>query len=262
VLSYTPADRTMMVDSPQQTGEDGRLLVSLCTYNERQNLERLVPEIFEQLPAAHVLILDDNSPDGTGEYADQLAAANPRVHVLHRPGKLGLGTATIAALRYAIEHGYEHWLNMDADFSHQPRHLPAIAAGRGRVDVMIGSRYVPGGNVVGWGLKRHLMSRTINAYARLTLGLKTRDNSGSYRCYALEKLRLLDLGRFRSNGYAVQEELLYRCKQVGCTFEETPITFEDRRWGESKINKTEAALAVWVMARLLLDRMLGVPVRK
>lgn len=252
----------MTDDSPQDARHNSRLLISLCTYNERQNIERLVPEIFEQLPAAHVLILDDNSPDGTGEYADQLAAGDARVHVVHRPGKQGLGTATIAALRYAIDNGYDHWLNMDADFSHHPRHLPAVAAGRGRVDVMIGSRYIPGGKVVGWGLKRHLMSRTINVYARLTLGLKTRDNSGSYRCYALDKLRLLDLDRFRSTGYAVQEELLYRCRQVGCTFEETPITFEDRRWGESKINKKEAVLAVWVMARLMLDRMLGVPVRK
>lgn len=257
-----PDESPMTADSRQDAGGERRLLISLCTYNERENIERLVPEVFAVVPEAEVLILDDSSPDGTGHSADALAAADPRVHVVHRPGKQGLGTATIAAMRYALDHGYEHWLNMDADFSHSPRHLPALLAGRGRVDVMIGSRYVPGGGVVGWGLKRHLMSRTINAYARLMLGLKTRDNSGSYRCYAIEKLRLLDLSKFRATGYAVQEELLYRCRQVGCTFEETPITFEDRRWGQSKINRKEAVLAVWVMFRLLIDRMCGVSVRK
>lgn len=239
----------------------GRLLISLCTYNERQNIELLVPEIFATVPDAEVLILDDNSPDGTGEYADKLSAADPRVHVVHRPGKQGLGTATVAALLYALAGGYDYWLNMDADFSHHPRYLPDVLAGRGRTDVTIGSRYVAGGGVVGWGFKRHLMSRSINAYARLTLGLKTRDNSGSYRCYALAKMRELDLDRFRATGYAVQEELLYRCKQVGCTFAETPILFEDRRYGESKINRKEAVLALWVMARLLVDRMCGVSVR-
>lgn len=240
----------------------GRLLVALCTYNERQNIELLVPEILAVVPDANLLIVDDNSPDGTGTYADQLAVEDPRVQVLHRPGKLGLGTATIAALRYALDHRYDYWLTMDADFSHHPRHLPAVLDGLHRADVSIGSRYVAGGGVVGWGLKRHVMSRCINTYARLTLGLKTRDNSGAYRGYTLEKLKDLDLEKFRATGYAVQEEILYRCKRVGCTFAETPITFEDRRYGESKINKKEAVLALWVMARLLVDRMFGVSVRK
>lgn len=248
--------------SPPAESPSSPLLISLCTYNERENIELLVPAIFEQVADAHLLILDDNSPDGTGQYADGLADNDSRVHVLHRPGKQGLGTATVAALQYAIDQGYDDWLNMDADFSHHPRYLPAILEARERADVVIGSRYVPGGGVVGWGFQRHLMSRTINVYARLTLGLKTRDNSGSYRCYALEKLRQLDLDKFRATGYAVQEELLYRCKRVGCTFAEVPIIFEDRRYGESKINKTEAFLAVWVMARLLVDRMLGVSVVK
>jgi len=234
----------------------------LCTYNERQNIELLVPEIFAALPDAELLIVDDNSPDGTGDYADELAAIDSRVHVLHRPGKQGLGTAMIAALQYALDHNYDNWLTLDADFSHHPRHLPAVLEGLDHADVSIGSRYVPGGSVVGWGLERHLMSRAINIYARLTLGLKTRDNSGAYRGYRLAKLRDIDLSKVRSTGYAFQEEFLYHCKRVGCTFTETPITFEDRRYGESKINKKEAFLALWVMARLFVDRIFGVSVRK
>jgi dolichol-phosphate mannosyltransferase len=239
-----------------------RLLITLCTYNERENIERLIPEVLEQVRTADLLVIDDNSPDGTGSYAETLSTRDRRVHVLHRPEKLGLGTATLAGLTYALEQQYDLWLNMDADFSHHPRHLPALLAGAEQADVVIGSRYVSGGAVVGWGWKRHLMSRAINVYARLTLGLKTRDNSGAFRCYALEKLRTLDLDRFRSSGYAVQEELLYRCRRIGCTFLETPITFEDRRYGVSKINRKEAVVALWVMARLLADRLFRVPVRR
>ena len=244
----------------QVASPGGRLLVTLCTYNERENIERLIPAIFAEIPSADLLVIDDNSPDGTGSYVDELRRGDSRVHVLHRPGKLGLGTATLAGLAYALEHQYDHWLNMDADFSHHPQYLPALLAGRERADVVIGSRYVPGGGVVGWGWKRHFMSRAINIYARMTLGLKTRDNSGAFRCYSLEKIRPLDLARFRSTGYAVQEELLYRCGRIGCTFLETPITFEDRRYGQSKINRKEAVVALWVMARLMIERLFGVPV--
>jgi dolichol-phosphate mannosyltransferase len=239
-----------------------RLLVTLCTYNERENVERLVPEIHQHLPQADVLVIDDNSPDGTGEVADRLAAADSRVRVLHRPGKLGLGTAIFTGFRHAIEHGYHHVINLDADFSHPPRFLPAIYEASNRVDVSIGSRYVAGGGVVGWGLKRHFMSRAINWYARLLLRLKTRDNSGSYRCYSVAKLRELDLEKIRSRGYAFQEEILYRCRCIGCTFEEVPILFEERRYGSSKINWRETVAALWVIARLGIDNILGVEVRK
>lgn len=239
-----------------------RLLVTLCTFNERGNLERLVQEIHQQLPQADVLVIDDNSPDGTGQLADQMAAADSRVRVLHRGGKQGLGTAILAGFRHAIEHGYDHVINLDADFSHPPRFLPAIYESSHRVDVGIGSRYVPGGGVVGWGIKRHIMSRSINWYARLFLRLKTRDNSGSYRCYSVAKLRELDLDRVHARGYAFQEEILYRCRRIGCTFEEVPITFEDRRYGESKINWRETVAALWVIARLGLENLTGTPVRR
>lgn len=234
-----------------------RLLVTLCTYNERENLGEIVHTILQVVPHATVLVIDDNSPDGTGRLADELAAADERVRVLHRPGKQGLGTAILAGFRYAIEHQFDWLTNLDADFSHHPRHLPALLKCMDRCDVAIGSRYVKGGGVVGWGFRRHFMSQGINWYARLLLGLRTRDNSGSYRCYRVSKLAELDLDRFRSRGYAFQEEALYRCRKIGCRFEETPILFEDRRHGESKINFKETLEALRVMLLLAWDRLLG-----
>ncbi|NOX56561.1 MAG: polyprenol monophosphomannose synthase [Planctomycetes bacterium] len=239
-----------------------RVLVTLCTYNERENLQPLVEEIHRFLPTADVLVIDDNSPDGTGQLADELAERDQRVHVLHREGKLGLGSATLAGFRYAIQHGYDWLINMDADFSHHPRYLPSLMEKTDEADVVIGSRYVPGGGVEGWGWKRHFMSRGINWYARWLLGLPTRDNSGAYRCYRVAKLRELDLERIRSRGYSFQEEILYRCRCVGCRFVEVPIVFEDRRFGSSKINWRESVVALWILFRLALDRLLGRPVSR
>ncbi len=229
-----------------------RLLVTLCTYNERENLVSLIPEIWRFAPAADILVVDDSSPDGTGPFVDEWASRDSRLHALHRPTKLGLGTATRAALRYAVEQKYTLVCNMDADFSHHPRFLPSILNAMESVDVVIGSRYVAGGGVVGWGLRRHLMSRSINGYARLFLGLRTRDNSGAFRCYRVDKLRELDFDRFVARGYAIQEELLYRCRKIGCRFAEVPIVFEERRHGESKISLTEGLSAGWVILRVAL----------
>ena len=234
-----------------------RLLITLCTYNERENLADLIAEIHQVMPDADLLVIDDNSPDGTGRLADELAATNSRLRVLHREGKLGLGTATLAGFRDAIEHAYEFVLNMDADFSHHPRYLPALAQAMNAADVAIGSRYVLGGGVRGWGALRHFMSGGINWYARLMLGLKTRDNSGAFRCYRVEKLREVPLDRVRARGYAFQEEILYRLKHVGCRFAEVPIVFEDRRHGTSKINGREAAVALWVILRLGIENWFG-----
>lgn len=226
------------------------VLVTLCTYNERENLEQLIPEIHAHVPEACILIVDDNSPDGTGRYADELAAADPRIRVIHRAGKLGLGTATVAAFQYGIAHEFDLLVNMDADFSHPPRYLPSLIEQAGKADVVIGSRYVPGGSVVGWGIKRHLMSQGINAYARLLLGLKTRDNSGSFRCYRVKKLGEVDWSVARAKGYAFQEEILFRLKRAGAVFAEVPIRFEERRFGHTKINWREAVSAGWVILRL------------
>ena len=236
-----------------------RLLITLCTYNERENLERLIPEIFQFAPDAEILVIDDNSPDGTGELADHFAQDDSRVHVL-REGKLGLGTATLAGFRYGIDHEYDFLINLDADFSHHPQYIPALRECMEQADVAIGSRYVSGGGVKGWGFRRHFMSRSINWYARLLLRLKTLDNSGSYRCYRVSKLRELDLDRVRARGYAFQEEILYRCRRIGCRFCETPIVFEDRRYGTSKINWHESVTALWVIFRLGIENLLKVPV--
>jgi dolichol-phosphate mannosyltransferase len=242
-----------------QTGSaPPRLLVSLATYNEAGNLRDLVAEIHAVAPHATVLVIDDNSPDGTGKIADDLKAGSDRVDVIHRAGKQGLGTAIIAAMRYAIEHKYDHFLNMDADGSHPPRFIPAILDGMRDHDVTIGSRYVPGGGVEGeFNLKRKFMSTGINLYARMFLGLKTKDNSGSFRCYRVSKLAEIDFDRIQSRGYSFMEEILFWCRQVGCTFGETPITFENRRAGVSKINTMEAVKALQIIAKLGVARMFG-----
>jgi dolichol-phosphate mannosyltransferase len=237
-------------DTPTHT-----VLVTLATYNERGNLPELVRAIHEVRSDLEVLVIDDNSPDGTGALADEMAASDRRVHVLHRPGKMGLGTATIAGMRYAIEHGYELVLNMDADFSHHPRYIPDLLAGMTDYDVMIGSRYVPGGGVPGWPLKRRLMSKAVNTYARLLLGISARDTSGAFRCHRVECLKRIDFDQVLSRGYSFQEEMLYLCRRTGCHIGETPIIFEDRRYGSSKINRAEAFAAIAIILRLGLRRL-------
>lgn len=238
-----------------------RWLVTVCTYDECENLPRLVPEIFRHAPDVDLLVVDDNSPDGTGQLADRLAATDPRVKVLHRAGKQGLGTAILAGLRYGLDHGYDFVINMDADFSHDPRHLPALRICMDRADVGIGSRYVPGGGVVGWSAWRQWMSRAINIYARTLLGLTPKDTSGAYRCYRMAKIGELDFRKFHGRGYSFQEEILSRCARIGCRFVETPILFEDRRAGNSKINWKESVEALWIIFRLALDRLFRVSVR-
>lgn len=239
-----------------------KLLASLCTYNERENLAPLIEAIHQHAAEAHVLVVDDGSPDGTGQLADELAAADPRIHVLHRPQKMGLGTALLAAVDYAMQHDYEFLLNLDADFSHHPKYIPALVEAMQHADVAIGSRYVAGGGIADWGLKRRLMSRAINAYARTLLRLPISDTSGSFRCYRLSKLRQLDFTLFKARGYAVLQELLYRCRRTGCRFAEVPIVFEDRRHGQSKINYREVVAALWVIARLGVESLFAVRVAK
>jgi dolichol-phosphate mannosyltransferase len=232
-----------------------RLLISLATYNERDNLAPLIQEILAMAPSADVLVIDDNSPDGTGKLAEDLADRDRRIAVLHRAGKLGLGTAILAGMNYACEHKYDLFLNMDADFSHHPRYLPALLAGMGRHDVMIGSRYVPGGGVANWPWSRRLLSWAVNVLSRLLLRLPAHDTSGSYRCYRTTKLRKARLDQLISRGYSFQEEVLYHCRRAGCKIGETPILFENRRAGTSKVNPKEAvrslAILVWLGIRAI-----------
>jgi dolichol-phosphate mannosyltransferase len=236
---------------------ESRVLVAMATYNEHDNLAPLVREILQVVPFADVLVIDDNSPDGTGRLADELASADARVHVLHRAGKLGLGTAILAAMRYALEHGFDLLVNMDADFSHHPRYLPALLAGMKQHDLMIGSRYVPGGGTLNWPLSRRLMSGSINGLVRLLLRIRARDTSGGYRCYRVALLRRTNLDNLLSRGYSFQEEVLYRCRKAGCRIGETPIIFEDRRAGASKVNLWEAVRSIAVILWLGLAATFG-----
>ncbi len=237
-----------------------RVLIELATYNERDNLAPLVREIRGTVPAADVLVLDDNSPDGTGRLADELAAADPHVRVLHRPGKLGLGTAILAAMRYAIEHDYDVLVTMDADFSHHPRYLPALLAGLRKHDVMIGSRYVRGGGTENWPVSRLAISRTLNLLVRFLMRLPARDCSGGFRAYRVPLLRAAGLDRLLSHGYSFQQEVLYRCRRAGARLGETPIVFENRRAGASKVNTKEAVRSMAVILWIGLHAFCGAEV--
>jgi len=227
-----------------------RTLVALATYNEVENLPGLVDAVLGVLPAADVLVVDDNSPDGTGRWCDERAAVEPRLSCLHRPGKMGLGSATLEALRYAIAHDYDVVVTMDADWSHDPAHLPELVAATEHADVAIGSRYVAGGAIDGWPLHRRVLSRWMNGLSRAVLCLPIRDTSGAFRAYRVATLRKLDLAEVRAAGYAYLEEILWHLARVEATFAEVPITFRARRAGRSKINAREAAAKLGMLWRL------------
>ncbi|CAN5326439.1 polyprenol monophosphomannose synthase [soil metagenome] len=227
-----------------------KALVIIPTYNEHQNLPTLVPQVLEQDPRIEVLIIDDASPDGTGDVADGLAAADGRIHVLHRSGKMGLGTAYIAGFRYALDRDYNLAFEMDADFSHDPRHLPEFLALSEGFDVVIGSRYTRGVTVVNWPMGRLLLSWLANAYARLVTGLPYNDLTSGFKCYRRPVLERLRLSKIRSNGYAFQIETLFRAFHAGSRLVEMPILFVDRNVGESKMNKHIVWEAIWMVWRM------------
>lgn len=219
--------------------EPPRLLVALATYNELENLPKLVEAIEQQVPTADILVVDDNSPDGTGDWCDRRAAADERFSVLHRAGKLGLGSATVAAFQVAIEKGYDLVLTMDADWSHEPASIPQLIALTASADVAIGSRYCPGGQIEGWPLSRRLVSGVMNRVTRLLLRVPARDTSGAFRAYRVLALQKIDLNQIAATGYAYLEEIAWRLHHAGATFAETPITFRDRQAGESKVSLGE-----------------------
>jgi len=230
-----------------------RTIVALATFNEIENLPSLIDEIFRVLPQADVLVVDDNSPDGTGKWCDAQAAIEPRLRCLHRREKLGLGSATLAAARFAIEHDYQVFVTLDADWSHNPRHLTELVSATNSADVAIGSRYCPGGAIEGWPIHRRALSRWVNGLTRLLLRLPIRDASGAFRAYRVAKLREIRLEDIRASGFAFFEELLWLLHRAGATFVETPITFHDRRAGKSKINVGEALGKLVTLLRLALQ---------
>ncbi len=231
---------------PPRRSEHGPPWLILPTYEEAENIGPIVAAALEKLPASgRVLVVDDNSPDGSGEIADRLAAEQERVEVLHRPRKEGLGPAYIAGFRRALAGGAGLIVEMDADFSHEPAYLPRLLEAVKRSDLAIGSRYVPGGGVGDWGTLRRGISRGGSAYARLVLGIDVRDLTGGFKCFRREVLEAIDLDSVRSRGYAFQVELTYRAIQLGFAVTEVPIVFRDRRVGTSKMDRSIVLEAIW-----------------
>ena len=226
-----------------------RALVCIPTYNEADNLEPITQAVLKAEPRVDILVVDDNSPDGTGKIADTLAAKEPRIRVLHREKKEGLGRAYLAAFRWALAEGYTYIIEMDADFSHDPRYLPGLLdAAEGGADLVLGSRYVTGGGTVNWGIGRQVVSRGGSLYARTILGVGIHDLTGGFKCFHRRVLETLELDEVKSTGYAFQIELTYRTLKKGFTVRELPIVFEDRRVGQSKMSRKiflEALTMVW-----------------
>ena len=238
--------------------ELGQVAVIIPTYNERDNLEPIVGRVRAAVLDAHILVVDDASPDGTGEIADKLAASDSQVHVLHRPGKAGLGTAYIAGFTWGLENGYGVLVEHDADGSHDPADLPEmLAATAAGADLVIGSRYVPGGTVVNWPKSRELLSRAANVYVRIMLGIGVHDATAGFRAYKASTLRAMGLDQIRSQGYCFQVDLTLRTAEQGFIIREVPITFTERARGASKMSKTVVAEALWRVAQWGVAKRLG-----
>ena len=240
--------------TPEATRTTGPWVI-LPTYNEAENLERMAGAVLEQLPAGgRILIVDDNSPDGTGEIADRLADSTEPVSVLHRERKEGLGPAYLAGFHVALDAGADRIIEMDADFSHDPAYLPTLIDATETADLAIGSRYVLGGGVEDWGPMRRFISRGGSAYARMALGLPIRDLTGGFKCFRREVLETINLDTIEARGYAFQVETTYRAIRAGFRVVEVPIVFRDRREGSSKMSKSIVAEAMWRVPAMRLRR--------
>jgi dolichol-phosphate mannosyltransferase len=228
-----------------------RALVIIPTYNERENITRIIDLVLYQDPSIDVLIIDDGSPDGTGQLADEIAAINPRVNVIHRPNKMGLGTAYLAGFKWALQRSYAYILEMDADFSHDPAHLPQFLTSIQDADLVLGSRYREGRvTVVNWPVARLLLSYFANVYARIVTGLQLYDATGGFKCFRRSVLEAINLDDVRSNGYAFQIEMSFRAWRRGFRIVEIPIVFVDRTEGVSKMSKRIVREAIWMVWRL------------
>lgn len=234
-----------------------RVLVIVPTYNEARNLPEIVPAVLKESSRIEVLVVDDNSPDGTGRMADEMAAENPRVHVLHRQAKEGLGRAYIAGFRWALERGYGAICEMDADFSHDPKFLPRFLDAIQDADLVLGSRYATGVNVINWPISRLLLSLGANFYARVITGLPLTDSTGGFKCFRRQVLAAIDLDEVKSNGYAFQIEMSFRAWKKGFRLKEIPIIFHDRVEGQSKMSKRIVREAIWMVWWLRIQGMFG-----
>jgi dolichol-phosphate mannosyltransferase len=240
-----------------EVGAVGRqVIVIMPTYNERQNLEMMVGRVRVAVPDADMLVVDDNSPDGTGDLADKLAESDSHVHVMHRTEKAGLGRAYVAGFNWALDNGYDLIVEMDADGSHRPEDLPKLLAEAERADAVIGSRYVPGGTVVNWPKSREILSRGANVYNRLMLGVRVKDATGGYRVYRSDTLRKIDLNSIDSAGYCFQIDMTLRVLQAGLVLTEVPITFVERELGASKMSNAVIVEAFTRVAQWGIDARL------
>ena len=243
---------------PEERETIQRVLVIVPTYNERDNVSRIVPMILEQDPRIDVLIVDDGSPDGTGQVVAGLAAASPRIHLIERASKMGLGTAYLAGFRWAIERHYDVAFEMDADFSHDPKHIPQFLSAIEGADIVLGSRYQDGRvTVVNWPIGRLVMSYMANIYARAVTRLPVFDATGGFKAFRRKVLEAIDLNAVHSNGYAFQIEMSYRAWKKGFKIKEIPIVFHDRTLGESKMSKQIVREAIWMVWRLRWQAMTG-----
>ncbi len=234
-----------------------KTLVIIPTYNEQENIREIVPEVLEKDHSIDILIVDDNSPDGTGQIADEMAQENPRMRVLHREEKAGLGTAYKTGFRYALENGYDYVFEMDADFSHDPKYIPDFFKAIKDADLVLGSRYISGVNVINWPISRLLLSYYANVYTRWVTGLPVKDATGGFKCFRREVLEKIDLDQVQSEGYSFQIEMSFRAWKKGFKIKEIPIVFEDRRVGQSKMSKKIVREAIWRVWKLRILSLFG-----
>jgi len=234
-----------------------KALIIVPTYNERENLEVLVRRIFDQKLPTEILVVDDNSPDGTGALADEMAARDPRVHVMHRAGKMGLGSAYVAGFKWALARDYDAVFEMDGDFSHNPDSLGDFLREIEHADLVLGSRYLHGVTVVNWPLSRLILSYSANLYSRIITGMPVKDLTGGFKCFRRQVLEAIDLDRVRSDGYAFQIEINFKAWRKGFRIQEIPILFVDRRAGVSKMSRRIVREAAWMVWRLRLLDLLG-----
>lgn len=236
-----------------------KALVIIPTYNESQNAENIITEVLQQSEMVEVLIVDDNSPDGTADIVKRMMQTNPRIHIIQRERKMGLGTAYVAGFKYAIQHQFDFVFEMDADFSHNPKEIPVMLSKMDQCDVVIGSRYIKGVNVVNWPMKRLILSYSANIYTRIITGMPVYDATAGFKCYKRKVLETINIDGLRSNGYAFQIETNFMAWRKGFIIKEIPIVFVDRRVGVSKMNKKivyEAAFMVWrLKARSIFNRL-------